>query len=145
MTPSPTPVPTTAPASGETTVAGTITLPADATGRCLMVALDNDTTGSNGVARRTDGGEALSYQMVTGASAAFSLDRVPAGTYFLWGYVDVDRSVSNPPASCELTGGPNRGDHLGYFATGLIPPGAPNVTVPHAAAARFDFALGVFP
>ena len=55
------------------------------------------------------------------------------------------RPVSNPPASCELTGGPNRGDHLGYFATGLIAPGAPNVTVPHAAAARFDFTLGVFP
>jgi hypothetical protein len=109
-----------------------------------MVALDDDTTGSNGSARRDDGSYLLAYQVVAGRSVTFSFETVPAGEYFLWAFVDTDSSASSPPGDCEMQGGPNSGDHLGYFGTGLSAPGKPNVVVPGSAAA-YDFELGVFP
>jgi len=128
-----------------TSVAGTVTLPAAITGRCVMIAIDDDTTGSNGSARRADGSYLLTYMVVTGTSVSFSFDRVPAGSYFLWAFVDADASSSKPPSDCEITGGPGSGDHLGYYGTGLTPPAGANVSVPAAGGAKFDFKLGVFP
>jgi hypothetical protein len=130
---------------GGSTVAGTITLPSDASGRCAMVAVDTDTTGSNGPALGADGAPLVVALLVEGASVPFSIDDVPAGSYFLWGYVDADASATSPPADCEVMGGPNSGDLLGYWDTGLGPPSAPNVTIPHAGGVSFDFELGVFP
>ena len=127
------------------TIAGTVTLPADATGRCAMIAIDDNTSGSDSSARRPDGSYLLVHQKVTGKSIAFSIERVPNGTYYLWAYVDVDSSSSSPAGDCEIKGAPNRGDHLGYFDTELSPPATPNVTVPHRGTARFDFRLGAFP
>jgi len=127
-----------------TTVSGTITLPTDAKGRCAMIAVDDDTTGANGSARRGDGTYLLSYQVVTGSSISFAIDRVPAGTYYLWAYVDTDSSSSDPSGGCEIMGAPSSGDFLGYFDTGIAEPAAPNVTVPHAGGS-FDFTLGVYP
>ena len=109
-----------------------------------MVALDDDTTGSNGTARRGDGSYLLSYQLVAGPSVTFSFESVPAGEYFLWAFVDADSSASKPPQDCEIQGPPNSGDHLGYFGTGISEPATPNVRVPGSASA-YDFELGVFP
>ena len=138
---------TQADGGGSTTgakVAGTVSLPVAVTARCAMVALDNDTSGSNGAAPGANGRELIEVHSVTGTTVSFAFDAVPAGNYFLWGYVDADGSVSAPP-QCDITGGPNTGDHLGYYATGLAEPGAPNVGVPHADGVTFDFQIGVFP
>jgi hypothetical protein len=131
--------------SGASTVAGTITLPADATGRCAMIALDDDATPENGTARRPDGSYLATFQLVTGKSVAFSFDRIPGGAYYLWAYVDVDASASAPPANCEIDGAPTSGDHFAYYGgAGMSQPGAPNVAVPGPASA-YDFALGAIP
>ena len=132
-------------ASGDTAVTGTISLPSDATNRCAMVALDFDTTGSNGVAEGAQGSELALFPLVAGTTVEFAFDAVPAGTYFLWGYVDADASASDPQGNCEIQAGPNGGDHLGYFDTGLGRPGSANVQVPHARGMTFDFQLGVLP
>ena len=110
-----------------------------------MVAVDDDTTGSNSSARRPDGSYLLSYHLVSGTTQDFSIDNVPAGTYFLWAFVDTDSSSSDPTGTCELTGGPGSGDFLGYFDTGLQPPATANVTAPAAPGQKFDFTVGVFP
>ena len=128
-----------------TRVTGRITLPAAVTNRCAMVAVDSDTTGANGSARRGDGSYLLAYVLVNGATLDFDFADVPAGTYYLWGFVDTNASSSSPGTDCEMTGGPNSGDDLGYFDTGLAPPGGTNVTVPHDEGRTFPFTLGVFP
>jgi hypothetical protein len=117
----------------------------DATGRCAMVAVDSDTTGSNGAARRADGSEILAYHLVAGSEWTFSFTGVPEGAYYLWGYVDVDGSASNPTGGCEITDRPGSGDYFGYFGTGLGPPAAANVHVPHAGGISFVFPLSTVP
>jgi hypothetical protein len=129
----------------DVTVVGTITLPADATGTCAMVAVDDDTTGANSSARRTDGSYLLSYELVSSTTLTFAFDQVPTGNYYVWGFVDTDGSSSDPNGDCEMMGGPASGDHFGYYPTGLLEPSAPNVTVPHADGLTYEFTLGVFP
>ncbi len=126
-------------------VSGTIALPEDVTEVCAMVALDTDVTGANGTAEREDGSPIVLLTLVSGASLDFTLSDVPPGAYFLWGYVDTDASVSQPPGDCEIAGGPASGDFLGWYDAGLAEPAAANVEIPHAAEAAFDFPLGVFP
>lgn len=133
------------PAYTDTTVAGTVTLPSDASGTCAMVAVDDDTSGSNASARRPDGSYLLSYHHVSGQTLSFSFDSVPTGSYFIWAYVDADMSASDPSGNCEVSGAPTSGDHFGYYDTGVREPTAPNVTVPHADGQTFDFALGMVP
>src|SRR3970040_1421686 len=70
----------------ESIVSGSVTLPADANGTCGMIALDEDTSGSNSVAQRADGSYLVSFQTVSGSSASFSFDDVPGGSYYLWAY-----------------------------------------------------------
>jgi hypothetical protein len=131
--------------SGPSTVAGTITLPADATGRCAMIAIDDDATPENGTARRPDGSYLATFQLVSGKSVAFSFDRIPGGAYYLWAYVDVDASASSPPGNCEIDGAPTSGDQFAYYGgAGMSRPSAPNVAVPPAASA-YDFALSAIP
>jgi len=137
--------PTDGGSSSEGSVEGTIALPADVTDVCAMIALDTDTTGSNGVALRDDGSPIAIRPLASGGSLDFELSDVPAGSYFLWGYVDTDASVSSPPDDCEIAGGPATGDFLGWYDGGLAEPAVANVEVPHAADAVFDFPLGVFP
>jgi hypothetical protein len=86
----------------------------------------------------------LTYPLVAGRTVTFSFEDVPAGAYFLWAYVDMDSSASRPPADCEIRGAPNKGDHLGYYGTGVSPPGSPNVRVP-GTGSTYDVQLGVIP
>jgi hypothetical protein len=126
------------------TVTGTVTLASPVTNRCLMVAIDTDTSGSNLFARRTDGSYLVSYQKVSSATASFSIERVPSGTYYLWAYLDADSSSSSPAGNCEIMGAPTSGDQFGYYNSGLMEPPAPNVQST-SGTSTFDFQLGVIP
>ncbi len=132
-------------ASVESLVSGSVTLPADASGTCAMIALDDDASGSNSVARRADGSYLASFEMISGSSIGFSFGDAPVGSYYLWAYIDVDSSASDPTGDCEITGAPTSGDHFGYYDTGLSEPSSANVRVPHAEGSSFDFQLGVVP
>lgn len=129
--------------AGEGAVSGTITLPADGANHCIMIAIDTDATGSNGVAQAVGGAPAAIFKSVSGKTVPFSFPRIPAGNYFLWAFVDMDSSSTMPPSACQPMGGPSTGDHMGYFATGLNPPGSASVSVPSGMV--FDFQLGVVP
>jgi len=69
-----------------------------------------------------------------GTSLPYAIATVPAGTYFILGFVDVDSSggVSSTP-----------GDFAGWYGhTGDgNPPAAPNAVVPDTGSATFDFTL----
>ena len=133
------------PAGTSSTVMGTITLPGDATGRCVLIAVDDDTTGANNTPRRLDGTYLLAAQVVNGTTITYAIPNVPAGNYFVWAFVDTDSSSSDPTGTCEPMGGPESGDYLGYYQTGLGAPGMANVTIPQAQGTTHDFSLGVFP
>ena len=127
------------------TVSGLIALPADATGACGMIAIDDDFDPSNGPAQRTNGSFLWGFQLLSGSSVTFSYDDVADGSYYIWAYVDADISDSDPAGDCEIAGAPTPGDHFGFFDTGLSIPPAPNVEVPHAAGTSYDFALYELP
>jgi hypothetical protein len=64
----------------------------------------------------------------------YLIANVPAGTYFILGFVDVDNSGGT--ASTQ-------GDYAGWYghdATGN-PPGAPDAVVPSAGTVTFDLGL----
>jgi hypothetical protein len=132
-------------APAESVVVGSVSLPEDGGGSCAVIALDDDASGSNSVARRADGGYLVSFRVISGQSASFSFDDVPARSYYLWAFVDIDSSDSDPSGSCEITGAPTPGDHFGYYDTGLSPPSGPRVSIPHAEGLTFDFDLAVLP
>jgi hypothetical protein len=123
--------------SGDEVAMGTITLPADATGACYLVGLDNDSTGASGLVSHAVG-------EVSGDTIDFSLTAAP-GDYYIWVIVDLDESASTM-GSCATAdvGPPNSGDYFGYYGTGLGEPSSGNVTLP-ADGGTFDITLGTFP
>ncbi|MBI2339564.1 MAG: hypothetical protein HYU99_04225 [Deltaproteobacteria bacterium] len=65
----------------------------------------------------------------TGTTALLTFPNVPAGTYFVGGWADIDAS-----------GAPNSGDKQGYHnGAGVNPPGGPSATVPAAG----DFTVNI--
>jgi hypothetical protein len=69
-----------------------------------------------------------------GTIISYAVANVPAGTYFILGYVDVDGSggMSSTP-----------GDFAGWYGHDGDgnPPSAPNAVVPSSGTATFDFSL----
>jgi hypothetical protein len=113
------------------TVAGSLTLPAAAPGKPYAAMIFT----TAGVA----GGAPVAQTMGTtgsGTTVDYSIANVPAGTYFLLGFVDVDGSggTSSTP-----------GDFAGWYGhTGDgNPPAAANAVVPASGTVRFDFSLVV--
>lgn len=112
------------------TVTGKLTLPGIAQGKKGTVTLfttlppDGTPVASSGIA--PDGTTVLDYVIVG----------VPAGTYFLLAFVDVDRSggTSSTP-----------GDYVGWYGHNGDgnPPATANVVVPETGTVRFDFSLVV--
>ena len=108
------------------TVMGTLTLPGTASGKTFAVRVMTG-PGSAPVAEATG--------LTSGAATLpYSIADVPAGTYFLLGFVDVDGSggTSSTP-----------GDYAGWYGhTGDgNPPAAPNAAVPASGSVTFDWAL----
>ncbi len=110
------------------TVVGTLTLPAAAADRPYAVLVDNDTDGDNGTIRAVFG------TCGSGTEQAYTINNVPAGTYYVYAAVGV---VSN------LQQGPQPGDYYGYYGTGGSAPGSPNATVPSSGTETLDITLVV--
>jgi hypothetical protein len=110
------------------TVVGTLALPAATSGKPYSVRIlrvpgavpVGEATGT------TAGGTTLSY----------TIPAVPAGSYFLLGFVDVDGSGGQSSTP---------GDQAGWYGhTGDgNPPSVPNAVVPASGTVRFDFSLVV--
>ena len=121
-------------------VQGTVTLPADATGKCYIIALDTDEDGGNGFT-------AFEIGEATGTTIPYKINNDSDGTFFIWAIVDVDQDNSATGA-CAVSdiGPPNSGDYLGYYGgAGIDPPGAANVNIPDDTSLDFDFTLGTLP
>ncbi|MGD9214068.1 MAG: hypothetical protein PVJ84_04610, partial [Desulfobacteraceae bacterium] len=107
------------------TITGMLTLPAEANGREYMVIVDTDTDGDNGfVASTID-------TCGTGLTVDYSINAVPAGTYYIYALVLV---VSE-------TAPPQDGDYIGFYGTGIDPPAVPNAFVPLTGTVAFDITL----
>jgi hypothetical protein len=120
-------------------VRGVVTLPAEAVGRCVAVALDVDADRGNGIAQ-AGGQPIVQWAQVASTAHAFELPGIPSGLYYLFAVVDLDGSASDPASGCSfgLPGGPS--DLLGYRdGTLLLPPSAPPVVIPLSLASPPDF------
>jgi hypothetical protein len=110
-------------------VAGTLTLPADAhaTPYAVMLFTAVGAAGATPVAQTmgTTG---------NGTTIDYSIANVPAGTYFLLGFVDVDGSGGTSSTPGDFAG------WYGHNGDGN-PPAAANAVVPASGTARFDFSL----
>ena len=113
---------------GSTTVVGTLTLPAAAAGRPYAVLVDNDKNGDNGTIGEASG------TCGSDTEQAYTINNVPAGTYYVYAAVGV---VSN------LQQGPQSGDYYGFYGTGGSVPGSPNATVPSSGTETFNITLVV--
>ena len=111
------------------TVGGTLTLPGTATGKPYSVRLFT-TAG-----RMTLTSTAETTGSTTGnALLPYSIAHVPAGTYFILGFVDVDGSGGTASTPGDYAG------WYGHDGNGNPPPAA-SAIVPSAGVVTFDFGL----
>ena len=108
------------------TITGTLTLPAEASGKEYFVLVDNDTTGDNGYINATIG------TCGSGTTVDYSISNVPAGTYYLYAVVRIVSVHDSPPEPC---------DYLGYYGTGSTAPSDANADVPFSGTVIFDIRL----
>ena len=110
------------------TVTGTLTLPADASGKEYFIIIDSDTDGDNGYVNATIG------TCGSGTTVDYSISNVPAGTYYVYAGV---RIVSDHDSS------PQNGDYIGFYGTGSDPPDEANAVVPSSGTVTFDITLSI--
>ena len=94
-------------------ISGTITLPGTTPNQLLWIAVDEDSSYTNGY---------IKYDTMTTSDLLtfdYVIDNVPIGDYFVYGGVLVGHT-DMPPRTDDL---------LGYYDTGLTPPSNPNVGV----------------
>ena len=94
-------------------IAGTITLPGTTANELLWIAVDNDSTDTNGYVK---------YDTMTTTDAItfdYVIDSVPIDDYYVYGGVLIGHT-DMPPRTDDL---------FGYYDTGLTPPPDQNVTV----------------
>jgi uncharacterized protein (DUF2141 family) len=110
-------------------VAGTLTLPTAAARKpyAVMIFTAAGAPGATPVAQTmgTTG---------TGTNVPYAIANVPAGTYFVLGFVDVDGSGGTSSTPGDFAG------WYGHNGDGNPPPAA-NAVVPASGSARFDFSL----
>ena len=122
-------------------VKGTLTFPSIETGKFYWV----EVTGGNVPSIGACNGACVAHasgRTTNSTSLTYSIANVPAGTYFLVGFVDVDGSGSTGTAPAETSG-----DWRGWYglANDFNPPTEPNAAVPQSSTAVFDFGLGRLP
>jgi len=107
-------------------ITGTLTLPADATGKPVYVLVDDD----------DDGGTGWLFEYVglcgPGTSIGYDIDSVDAGTYYLYAVVYAVNDSGDAPGS---------GDYIGFYGTGASAPAQANAVVPSTGSATFDITL----
>ena len=107
---------------GNTTVTGTITLPADLTGNLYYIAVDTNPYGDDGSI-----GYTLGY--VSGTTINYSIPYVPDGTYYIYCVV---YATATEPQAAEV------GDYLGFLG-GFPPDFDANAVVPVSGTVQFNF------
>jgi len=113
----------------QATVNGTLTLPADASGKAYIIAVDTDTEGSNSYIAATVG------TCSSGTTVNYSINAVPEGIYYVWAVVRLVSAQDSPAAY---------GDYIGFYGTGLDPPVSVNATVPDSGTVTFDITLSLW-
>jgi hypothetical protein len=113
--------------AGGATVTGTLTLPGTASGVAYGVRI-LETAGVPGAAPVAE----ANGQTTGAAMLDYSISGVPAGTYFVLAFVDVDGSGA---------GSSTPGDYAGWHAGGSNPPASPSAVVPATGNVRFDVSL----
>jgi hypothetical protein len=122
-----TPAPGDAGARGAT-VAGTLTLPAASTGKPYGVRI----LSKAGDPAVLPTGQATG--VTAGSAIQYSIADVPAGSYFVLGFVDNDSSGGDSSTPGDFAG------WYGHTGNGN-PPGTPNAVVPATGTVFFDFSL----
>lgn len=118
-------------ASGGAKVSGTLTLPAANPGKPYTVKLFTMAGRASLMATTETSGLTAATP-----SVAYAIATVPAGTYFVLGFVDVDGSGGTASTAGDFAG------WYGHTGDGN-PPGTANAVVPATGNATFDFALVV--
>lgn len=118
---------------GSTTITGTVSLPAGVTVKNAKwyVGIDTDTDGSNG-------NTANMYGIMTGNGFTYTLEKVPAGTYYLYTVIDADHSWTRT----TFAGPVAAGDYWAYY--GGAPTPAPNFTVPASGSLTENMTTQLF-
>lgn len=113
-------------------VVGTLTLPGTAAAKPYTVKIFT-MAGVPGTPVAETSGSTSGTQTLT-----YAIPHVPAGQYFVLGFVDVDASGGSSSTT---------GDYRGWYGhTGDgNPPRSPNAVVPESGTARFDFSLVLAP
>lgn len=109
-------------------VFGTLTLPASAPGKPFVAILALEA--ENVITDRT---ATVMQSAPAGTTIDYRFDGVPAGTYYLLTYVDVDESGGDSSTP---------GDFVGWYDptnTGNPPASGPNVVVPESGSVEYSF------
>ena len=107
---------------------GTLTLPAGTVGKRYEIDIVTSTDPATSTLIGTVSGT------TNGSSIAYSIPYVPAGTYFVSAFVDLDASGGTSFTS---------GDYAGWYGqdTTAMPPVAPNAEIDELTTVTFDFGL----
>jgi uncharacterized protein (DUF2141 family) len=111
------------------TVTGTVTLSGSVMGKKWFVAIDSDMIGDNGWIADITG-------TVTGDTFTYTIQDVPAGTYYLYTVVDVANTWGTEPAGAAASG-----DYIAFYGTDLT---APNFTVPSSGVITANLTTAVY-
>ena len=113
------------------TVNGTLTLPAGAHDKEILVIIDHDLDGDNGFVIAVTG------TCGSGTVYTYEFSSVSVGTYYVYALVRVVSASDSPPQS---------GDYFKIYGGSLAnPPSQPNAVVPSSGTVTFDITLGVIP
>jgi hypothetical protein len=120
--------------TAQNNLSGTMTIPADQTGKVFYITLDPDTNGGNS--------NYAGFEMwacPSGTSISYGMVVIVPGTYYLYGGVNASGTSGN---------GPQPGDYFGFY--GVTAPyyastPAPNVTIDVSTPAIKNFILGIMP
>jgi hypothetical protein len=116
-------------ATSGATVVGTLTLPGTAAGKSYFVRIVTATGMAALMPTAQTSGSTTGSTMLP-----YSIANVPAGTYFILGFVDVNNSGGTASTPGDYAG------WYGHDASGN-PPAAPNAVVPATGTVTFDFSL----
>ncbi len=107
-------------------VVGVLSYPSEAAGRVFVIRVDDNTVFGDGFIKSLHG------TCGSGTEMNYSISDVPVGTFYVYAAVCV---VSN----CDE--GPQIGDYLGFYGTGLSSPDEANATIPESGTVTLDITL----
>jgi len=111
-------------------ITGSLILPADATGKPFIVAVDDNFDADDGFTKVKAG------TCVEGLNQEYTIANVPSGAYYIYAVVWVVAAAYATPES---------GDYVGYYGTNGTIPNEPNAVVPKSGTKQFDITLVILP